>query len=289
MRDDFAIFILSHKNPYKCKTLDTFRDLNFNSSYYIVVDDSDAYLEDYKEHYKDNLLVFNKDEYIKITDTGHSSFDVPRECPLYARNFVEDTAKRMQLKSFIICDDDITGFTFRPLDYENKKLKRVKVENNIEDIFDAYLSFLLDTDIACVGFATPNFYFGGFDAISSGDYIKRRQVCNLYFRNVSKEIDWKFPMEDFCTELLYGTRGYLFLSLAQVLIEVAPQYVQKGGETKVDGMAYYYANTSDFTRAFYSTMCLPSCCSPKMYKGKYIGVMSKDNVFPKILSSSYKI
>ena len=59
-------------------------------------------------------------------------------------------------------------------------------------------------------------------------------------------------------------------------------------QVKEDGMALYYANSSSFTRAFYSTMIGPSYCLPKLWKGKYIPQMSKDNAYPKIISSSYR-
>lgn len=95
-------------------------------------------------------------------------------------------------------------------------------------------------------------------------------------------------MEDFNTAITYGVVGKLFLSPAFVEVEVAPQYTQKGGDSKLDGMALYYENTSSFTRAYYSTMIAPSYCSPKLWKGKYIPQMSKDNAYPKILSSSYR-
>lgn len=283
----YALFITSHKNPSVCKTLDTLKGLNYKGNYYIVIDDEDPLIDSYKEIYKDRLMVFNKRFYMVTTDSGHDSDHIPSACVLYARNYIEDAAKTLGLDAFIMCDDDINNFVFRPIDEANKKLLRAKIQD-INDVLCSYLEFLVNNNIDCIGFGTPNFYFSGYEGLVSGDYLTRRSVSNFFFRNVKREIRWTMPMEDFNTAIKYGVTGRLFLSPAFVEVEVAPQYTQKGGESKEDGMAQYYANSSSFTRAFYSTMIGPSYCLPKLWKGKYIPQMAKDNAYPKILSSSYR-
>lgn len=283
----YALFITSHKNPSVCKTLDTLKGLNYNGDYYIVIDDEDPLYETYEEIYKEHLLIFNKRFYKVTTDSGHDEEHIPSACVLYARNFIEDAAKQLHLDAFMMCDDDILNFVFRPLDEVNKKVLRAKI-TDINEVLQSYLEFLLEQNLDCLGFGTPNFYFGGYDNYASGDYLTRRSVSNFFFRNVKREIRWVMPMEDFNTAITYGNVGKLFLSPAFVEVEVAPQYTQKGGDSKKDGMSLYYENTSSFTRAYYSTMIAPSYCSPRMWKGKYVPLMSKDNAYPKIISSRYK-
>ena len=283
----YALFITSHKNPSVCKTLDTLKGLNYNGDYYIVIDDEDHLYEQYREIYQDRLLVFNKRFYMITTDSGHDRDNIPSACVLYARNFIEDAAKTLGLDAFIMCDDDINNFVFRPVDDVNKKLLRAKI-NDINEVLYSYLEFLVNNNIDCIGFGTPNFYFSGYEGFITGGYLTRRSVSNFFFRDVKKEIRWNMPMEDFNTAIKYGNIGRLFLSPAFVEVDVAPQYTQKGGDSKEDGMALYYANSSSFTRAFYSTMIGPSYCLPKLWKGKYIPQMSKDNAYPKIISSSYR-
>ena len=283
----YALFITSHKNPSVCKTLDTLKGLNYIGEYYIVIDDKDPLIDEYKKIYEDKLKVFDKSLYMSITDSGHDSQHTPSACVLYARNFIEDLAKELKLDAFIMCDDDILNFIFRPLDEVNQKILRCKI-TSINEVLEAYLTYLLECNIPCLGFGTPNFYFGGYENLASGGYLTRRSVSNFFFRNVSKDVKWVMPMEDFNTAITYGVCGNLFLSPAFVEVEVAPQYTQKGGESKKDGMSLFYENTSSFTRAFYSTMLEPSFCSPQLWKGKFIPMMSKDNACPKIISSSYK-
>lgn len=282
----YALFITSHKNPSVCRTLDTLKGLNYNGEYYIVIDDEDPLIEQYQEIYKDKLLVFNKRFYMITTDSGHDSEHTPSACVLYARNFIEDVSKKLGLDAFIMCDDDILNFVFRPVDEDNKKILRTQIKD-INEVINAYFEFLLENDLCCIGFGTPNFYFSGYEGFISGGYLTRRSVSNFFFRNVKRDIKWNMPMEDFNTAIKYGVIGHLFLSPAFVEVEVAPQHTQKGGESREGGMALYYANSSSFTRAFYSTMIGPSYCLPKLWKGKYIPQMSKDNAYPKIISSKY--
>ena len=284
---NYAIFITSHKNPSVCKTLDTLVGLNYIGNYFIVIDDEDPLKDEYINKYDEHIYIFKKKSYMQTTDSGHDSEHTPNACVLYARNAIEDFAKCLGLDAFIMCDDDINNFVLRPIDEVNKKILREKI-TNITDVIEAYLDYLLECDIDCLGFGTPNFYFGGYESLASGSYLTRRSVSNFFFRNLNKHIEWTMPMEDFNTAIKYGNVGRLFLSPAFVEVEVAPQYTQKGGESKQDGMAQYYASTSSFTRAFYSTMIAPSYCEPKLWKGKFIPQMSKDNACPKIVSSSYR-
>jgi len=137
MREDFAIFILSHERADNIKTLKMLEEAGYTGRWYIVVDDEDRQLERYKELYKDKVLVFSKDEVAKTIDVG-DNFDF-KSAIVYARNVCFDLAEQLGLKYFLELDDDYDSLMYRYSRYG--VLKAVKV-NNFDELCEAMLNFL---------------------------------------------------------------------------------------------------------------------------------------------------
>ena len=65
---DYAVFIVSHKRPDRVFTYKALRKTGYTGKIYIVVDDLDPTIEEYKKRFN-NVVVFSKQEAKKITDT----------------------------------------------------------------------------------------------------------------------------------------------------------------------------------------------------------------------------
>lgn len=286
--NELVIFILSHKSPHKCETLDTLKRLNFKGKCFILVDNEDEYLDEYKNIYGDALLIFDKKKYYNKVDLGFSISHLPSYShPIFARNAIEDIAKNMELDYYILADDDISDFKYRIPIHEYKKLPVLSM-NDINDILDLYITFMLQNNIYCLGAGTPNFYIGGYEKIMSGKYITRRCVSNFYMRNMKMDkLDWIMPIDDYTTSIFHGVVGKLFLTLYPLEVIVRPQYTQKGAN-KEDGMVDFYRSTTSFERSYCSHMVAPSFIMVKYWKDNFIPFMDKDKAYPKIISSKFK-
>ena len=60
VRDNFAIFILSHGRANNVKTVDMLKRINYTGKWYIIVDNEDNQYEDYCKNFgEDKIIVFN--------------------------------------------------------------------------------------------------------------------------------------------------------------------------------------------------------------------------------------
>lgn len=285
-KTELVVFILSHKSPHKCETLDTLKRLLFNGKYYVIVDDKDDYLEEYKLIYGDSLIIYSKDDY--YVDIGCSYIDLPTKAhAVFPRNAMHDIATKLGLSYYILADDDIYDFKLRPCIDKYKKVPTIDIDN-INDVLSVYVEFVLSKNIACLGLGTANFYFGGYDKLHSGDYLKRRCVSNCYIVNLKYRIDWVMLYEDFTTSIIEGMRGRLFFTFYPLQVCVRPQFIQNHTD-KYCGMEEFYKKINPTSMWYTSYMACPSAIKLKPYKGKTIAFTKYDACLPKIVSSKYKI
>lgn len=279
MRSDFAIFIPTHKRPNTQYTLDLLRNCGYTGEIFLVVDDLDPTVNEYKSKYGDKVLVFNKLEYVNKTDTGMS---VPQiNFAVFARNAIEDFAITLGYKFFAVFDDDMVKFRYR---YDDDGVFRsTKITINMDKIIDTYVSFIDESNISCVSFGSLNNYMRGVDSL----YIETsrlRLCCAIFFRNTNFKVDWKLNMcEDRITSLYYGQLGQVWLQLLQVQLDTMPM----GGEF-IGGNTDVYKSLDKFHQVFFPVIVLPSSQYCSMYKGKWATVMHQEYVCPKIISGGYK-
>ena len=85
MRNDFAVFILTHGRPDNVITYDTLKRMNYKGKTYIVIDNEDKTAEEYfKKFGKENVVVFDKVKISKEFDTIDNCEE--RRTVVYARN-----------------------------------------------------------------------------------------------------------------------------------------------------------------------------------------------------------
>lgn len=62
MRDDFAVFILTHGRAKQQKTVKTLKRCGYTGRLYLIVDDEDKELDEYIRLYGSDVITFSKRE-----------------------------------------------------------------------------------------------------------------------------------------------------------------------------------------------------------------------------------
>ena len=113
MRDDFAVFILSHGRADKVVTVDALKTCGYTGVWYILVDDEDDQYDLYCKNYgKDRIIKFSKAEMDGKFDIM-DNFDAGRQVPTFARNALPQIAKDMGYTYFLELEDDYELFSAR--------------------------------------------------------------------------------------------------------------------------------------------------------------------------------
>lgn len=282
-RDDFAVFILSHGRPNNVKTIKTLENSNYKGKYYIIVDNEDKTIEQYKENFGDKVIVFNKQEI--SDDKRFDKFDNNnnKKVIYFARNACFDIAKELGLKYFIQFDDDYTSFQFRY--EEGDKLKHLKM-NNIGEVFNLMINFLNSSPkILTICFSQGGDFIGGKD---SGVWKKQlvRKAMNSFLCSTDKVFNFKGRInEDVNTYTLLGNQGELFFTIANLSLEQTPTQSNEGGMTDI------YLDSGTYVKSFYSIICSPQAVKIALMGNKFMRMHHKVDwkyCSPKILDEKYK-
>ena len=135
---DFAVFILTYGRANNVKTYKTLKRFGYTGKIYLICSDDDKQVKDYKEKYKDQVIVFSKKDYKDKFDIG-DNFDDERVV-VYARNSCYDIAKKLGITYFLVLDDDYTDFSYRFNDELSYNKGRGYI-NKVDDIFKAILKY----------------------------------------------------------------------------------------------------------------------------------------------------
>ena len=281
MRTDYIIFIITYGRPDNQLTLNLLNDLGYTGKYKLVVDDTDdvqAYIDNYGA---ENIVVFSKEYYFSIADTGLSKQEKILNFPLYARIAVEDYAKDKGYTFFIVLDDDLTNIRIR---YDKDGvLKSQSTKGIIDEVFSSCIDFIDNANIACASFGWGNSYRSGVSALY--DYTSRNRMCaETFIRNGRFKVDWRpLMIHDLLTSISCNMSGQVWMQLLNIQIDI------KMSEGKVDGgSADVYRSFNKFRRVCFPMMMYPSCNKPRWFKDKWITTFSPDNGCNKIIGSRYK-
>ena len=247
---DYAVIIPTHGRYDRVFTIDSLRKSGYTGDIYLLCDDEDKQLEQYKEKYGDKVIVFSKDDYIgkfdKMDNFGNKA------CVVYARNAIWDAAKKLGLKFFIVADDDYTALEYRITADGGYYAKKIK---NADGVFAAYVNFLKTSGVDTVCFAQGGDYIGGKDnsKVKNGFKVSRKMM-NLYFFSADKPIEFKGTInEDLTSSVTEGQRGQI------ILTSLMNSVVQKETQTNAGGLTEIYLELGTYTKSFYSVMAAPSC------------------------------
>lgn len=278
---DYAVFILSHGRAKDIKTVKTLCKFGYTGKWFVVIDDMDKQRKLYEKKFdKDHLIIFNKKEVAKETDTGDCSDEL--NVGVFARNFIIDEAKRRGYKYHVQLDDDFTGFTFRYVVGNKIASKRC---GNIDALFNSVIDYLKQTNMQVLSFALSSDYLGG---IKNKKYFKGLLPKTMGTFFIKTNGCPKFIMrmnDDVTTGALYNHKGVLYRTISMVQTETPATQSMGGGMTEV------YRNSGTYRKAFYSVICLPSSA-----KISAMGItdfrlhhaIEWNTCTPKILSERYK-
>lgn len=280
LSNDFAVIIPTHGRHDRIHTESSLRRAGYTGHIYLLCDDEDKQLSDYKKKYGDKVLVFSKDAYAgrfdKMDNFGNKA------CVVYARNAIWDFAKSVKLKYFVVADDDYVQFAYRIGVQPSYRWGLVK---NCDDLFQAYVEFMKETKVDTICFAQGGDYIGGAENGKVKDGFKHsRKMMNLYFFDVSKPIEFKGTInEDLTSSITHGMAG------GTILTSYMNSITQKETQSNAGGLTEIYLELGTYVKSFYSVMAAPSCVKVAAMGSKSLRLhhaVTWKNAVPKIIRES---
>ena len=247
MRDDFAVFILTHGRANNVITAKTLKQQGYTGKWYIVIDNEDDTEGEYRKIYGDRVLQFDKLAISKTFDTMDTQKD--RRTIVYARNACFELAKQIGVRYFLELDDDYTVFMNRY--EENGKSKNYNYKN-LDLVFDAMVDFLIDSKADTVAMAQGGDFIAG---VNGGAFQKGilRKAMNTFFCDVEKPFKFLGRInEDVNTYTRLGSTGWLGFTVTSL------QMNQKQTQKNKGGMSTVYLDSGTYLKSFYSVMGMPS-------------------------------
>lgn len=281
MRNDFAVFILTHGRADNVATMRALEKGGYTGKWYMIIDNEDDEADLYKGNFgSEHVVMFDKQRTYDRTDTM-DNFNEHRAI-VYARNESFRIAKDLGLKYFLMLDDDYKEIDFRFR--EGEKLA-AKPARNLDRIFEDMLRFLDASGAATVAFAQGGDFVGGLDGGNFKKGILRKAMNSLFCRT-DRPIDFRGTMnEDVTTYTMLGSRGRLFFTLCAMCVIQIPTQSLDGGMTEA------YLESGTYLKTFYSVMAMPSCIKVSMMYSKHRRIHHRINwecCVPKILNEKYK-
>ena len=279
-KDSFAIFIMSYNRP-NIYTLKLLKKYNYIGKYYIIIDDSDPELKEYKKRYNEELIIFNKKEI-------SYEFDIMdnlgiRNVGVYARNFINKISKEMGLKYILVLDDDYIALAYKKDDGDVLREKQAPLDINI--IIEYMLDFLIETNADSVALAQAGDYIGGMNAnmILKG---YSRKCMNSWFMKTDNDIKFNGAMnDDVNTYTYYGSIGKIFLTYGRLFFRQIQTQSDDGG------MSGIYNQTGTYLKTFYTKMLMPSCIDINPMGQNHLRIhhsIKWNNCVPKIIDGRWK-
>ena len=275
---DFAVFILSHGRADTISTYKALRDGGYTGRTYVVIDNEDDQEDLYRQKFGDDIIQFDKRDYLEKTDLG--DLDTDRRIGVFARNFIQDEAKRLGYKFHLQLDDDVHGFTYR---FAQGKVLRALHCSHLDEVFSGMVEYMNETPITSLSFALSAYNMGGVDG-SIKEGMTRKTMTTFLMRADDVQYFHMRMNDDITTSLINGMRGKLYYSYLPIEVEVDKTQVKAGGMTDI------YQKNGTYRKSFYSVMCCPSCV-----KVSAMGIteyrihheISWNNAVPKLLSERW--
>ena len=280
---NIAVFILSHGRSNNVITYKTLRRQGYTGKIFLIVDDEDKTLNEYKEKYKDEVIVFSKKDYEHKFDIMDNF--IGNKVIVYARNACYDIARKLGLDYFFEYEDDYTSFMYRFI--EKEKLRGTQI-TNLDKVLDLLVNCLDETKATTIAFAQGGDFIGGAGSFNQNT-LKRKAMNSFVFKvNKDPKEDTVFigrMNDDVNTYLTQGKVGKLFFQISNVcLVQLATQS-NSGGNTEA------YKSFGTYVKSFYSVMATPDCCKIDLMGTTNKRIHHKinwNNAVPKILDEQHR-
>ena len=281
--EELAVFILTYGRPNNVKTYKTLNRFGYTGKKYLICSTDDKTLNQYKSQYKDEVVVFNKQDVKNTFDIGDNFND--ERVVVYARNACFDIAKKLGIKYFLVLDDDYTDFSYRfnnDLQY-HKGRGYIK---NIQEIFNAILNYYKSIPAKSIALSQNGDWIGGENSSWAKELSLKRKCMNSFF--CSTERPFKFIgriNEDVNVYTKLGSVGDLFLTIPNISLKQTDTQSNDGGLTDI------YLSQGTYIKSFYSVMFSPSSVKVAMLNTERARLHHRvnwNNAIPKILNEQYK-
>lgn len=283
MRSDFAAFILTHGRPDRIKTLETLRRQGYTGKLFLIVDDQDKTVDDYKKAHGEKVVIFDKIRSASTTDSGDNFGDL--RSVLYARNACFEIAKELGLSYFVQFDDDYTSFQYRR-GSDGSIIKGTYVKD-LDSVFESFLTYLEGSGARSIALAQGGDFMGGRDCTNWGNGFRlMRKAMNSFFCKVDNPFKFVAKMnDDVTTYSILGQRGDLFLTVPNVALAQTPTQMNAGGLTDI------YLKYGTYVKSFYTVMFAPSFTKVIMMGMSHRRIhhaIKWGNAVPMILDEKYR-
>jgi len=287
IREDFGVFILTHKRAKRVYTYKSLRKAGYTGDIYMVVDNTDDQIDNYKENFgEDKVLIFDKYKTAKEIDTA-DIFD-NMSCIVFARNAVYNLAKLVGKRYILVLDDDYTAFVMRFTRERDYKPSKTMIKS-LNEYIKIYLDFFIEAKLDCLAFAQSGDYLGGANSTMARLFKEgkmHRKAMNAFFLDVENPIEYKGRLnEDVNSYLYYGYRGYKIFTYPRISL------VQMRTQQQDGGMTDAYTNFGTYLKSYYSILYHPSAVTIRKMGAVYYRLhhnIKWDRVAPCILDEKYK-
>lgn len=278
MRDDFAMFILSHGRPDNQLTLQALEKSGYTGRWYIICDDLDPTVSRYQEKYGDKVIVFNKREWADKTDTFDNFEDM--RSVVYARNASFQIAKDLGLKHFGQFDDDLIRFSHRYIDDEGQL--KTKDLSQMDSVLEQMIHYMENAPIHCLSFMFELGYMWGKDGKFKdglGD-----EIYNSYIFSVDKPVEFRGLMtEDYIMTANQHKLGHVIYAIFDIMFTTPLRGTNDGG------LKNLYDANSKYVTGFYAMIDDPGAVGMK-HNSKDELVLTTPNRkrMPRILNETWR-
>jgi hypothetical protein len=285
MMSNFAIFIMVHGRPDKMWTYHTLRKQGYTGKIFLVADNLDPTVDEYKEIYGDELLIFDKNKSALKTEAGDNTGDL--RSTVFASNEIFDLAKEQGIKYFFNMCDDYTAFyhTFVKNDIDNDyRFKKTRVKN-LDKIMNVMLEFYKKTSITTLAMGQGGDFIGG-EGSGNADIKLLRKAMNTFLCSTDRPFKFIGRLnEDVTTYVNLGSKGKLFCTTTNLCL------IQQMHQAKSGGMTEVHVDNGTYVKSFFSVMYNPSCIKVSTVGPTNPRIHHKirwNNAVPKILNEKYK-
>ena len=250
-----AAFILTHGRPGNVLTYQALRQGGYTGPIYLIVDNEDKTLDEYKKKYGSDVFVFDKKEIAKKVDSCNNFGK--RNSVIFARNWNFVLAKLLGITHFVQLDDDYARFGWGA-DNKGEYARSPRLyTNQLDSVFNACWDFLDNTKADCLAFAQGGDFIGG----AEGRFVKlakqgqfARKIMNSFFYRTDADIEIRgMGNDDVNLYVERGRRGQLFVTIPR--FRLWQQMTQKQG----GGLTEMYLEMGTYIKSFYTIMVAPSC------------------------------
>jgi len=234
---DFAVFILTHGRPDNLKTLRALARHGYTGPIYLLCDDLDARLDEYKA-LDLPVYVFDKKAQAAQTDCGDNFGRLGTIT--HARNASYQAAKDLGVKCWVQLDDDYNMFEWRFYEHSNPKMIQ-----DLDRVWATVRQFYKSTPATTVAFSQGGDYIGGRNSGLAKTPKLKRKAMNSFMCMNERPLGFVGTFnEDVNTYTTLGSRGVLFFTVPFLSLVQTETQSSEGGITELYQNFGTYVNAS---------------------------------------------